>query len=62
VQLHTDNADSVDFSSDVPSIKDSVACGPLNPPLAATVSYRRTANPSYLGEPVRVLFVDKNQK
>src|SRR5262249_33612116 len=62
VQLHSDNSSSVDFTSDVPSIKDSTGCGPLNPPAAVTVSYRRSADPAFLGEPIRVLFVDKNQR
>jgi tetratricopeptide (TPR) repeat protein len=59
VRLHTDKSESVEFSSDVPTIKDSIGCGPLNPPAPVTVSYRRTANPSFLGEPIRVLFVDR---
>jgi len=62
VQLHTDESASVEFSSDVPAVKDSIGCGPLNPPVAVTVTYKRSADPSFLGEPIRVLFVDKNQK
>ena len=62
VQLHTDQVTEVEFTSDVPGIKDSIACGPLNPPVPVTVSYRRTGNSAFLGEPIRVLFVDKNQK
>ena len=34
---------------------------PINPPAPVTVSYRRSTDPAFLGEPVRVLFVDKNQ-
>src|SRR5262249_41199280 len=62
VQLHSDDPSQVEFTSDVPSIKDSIGCGPINPPVAVTVSYRRTADPAFLGEPIRVLFIDKNQK
>ncbi len=62
VQLHTDQVTEVEFTSDVPGIKDSIACGPLNPPVPVTVSYRRTGTSAFLGEPIRVLFVDKNPK
>ena len=62
LQLHTDQPTTVEFTSDVPGIKDSIACGPLNPPVPVTVSYRRTGTSAFLGEPIRVLFVDKNQR
>jgi len=62
LQLHTDQVTEVEFTSDVPGIKDSIACGPLNPPVPVTVSYRRTGTSAFLGEPIRVLFVDKNPK
>jgi len=61
VQLHTDQVTAVQFTSNVPWIKDSIACGPLNPPVPVIVSYRRTGS-AFPGEPIRVLFVDKNQK
>lgn len=60
VQLHTADPSTIEFNSNVAAVKDSIACGPVSPPVAVTITYKRTTDPQYLGEPLRVLFVEKN--
>ena len=60
VRLHTDDPQAIEFNSNIAAVKDSVACGPLNPEVAVVVNYRRTGDPQYLGEPTHVTFVERN--
>jgi len=49
-----------EFVSYVQSVKDSFSCGKMNPEIPIAVIYRRSADRRFLGEPMRVEFVERN--
>jgi hypothetical protein len=57
VDLHTDTPANVQFMSYVADIKDTIACGIAKPEIPVAVTYRRSSNRQFLGEPLRVDFV-----
>jgi hypothetical protein len=57
VELHSDRPSRVEFMSQVSTVKDSIGCGPIQPAVRVVITYARTANPRYLGEPLKVEFV-----
>jgi tetratricopeptide (TPR) repeat protein len=60
VELHTDSPQQVEFMSYVTTIQDTFACGAMKPEVPVEIVYRRSANPAYLGEPLRVDFVKRD--
>lgn len=58
VELHTDAPNQVEFVSYVAAVKDAIDCGPVKPEVHVEITYRRAADPRFLGEPLRVDFVD----
>jgi tetratricopeptide (TPR) repeat protein len=56
VQLHTDTPSQIDFVSYVTSVKEEIACGPVKPELHVVITYKRSTDPAFLGEPVVVEF------
>jgi hypothetical protein len=59
VDLHTDDPSKIEFVSYTTRVSDSIACGPVNPELAVVIFYRAGGKPQFLGEPIRIEFVEK---
>jgi len=62
VELHTDMPQQLEFVSYVSTVADSFACGVMKPELPVAIVYRRTANRRFLGEPLRVEFIDPKSR
>jgi tetratricopeptide (TPR) repeat protein len=60
VELHTDTPAQLEFVSYVSTVKDTIACGVMKPEIPVAIVYRHTANTRFLGEPIRVEFVNPN--
>jgi tetratricopeptide (TPR) repeat protein len=56
VQLHTNTPSQIDFVSYVTSVKGEIGCGPVKPELHVIITYKRSADPAFLGEPLIVEF------
>jgi tetratricopeptide (TPR) repeat protein len=59
VALHSDDPSTIQFMSYTTGVSDSIACGTLKPEPQVLIVYRRGADPKFLGEPIRVEFVEK---
>jgi hypothetical protein len=59
VELHSDNASNIEFLSFTTAVSETFACGTFKSPPPVLIVYRRSADARYLGEPVRVEFIDK---
>jgi tetratricopeptide (TPR) repeat protein len=57
VELHTNTPERLEFMSYVATISDTIACGVLKPAVRVAVTYRRTNDRRFLGEPLRVDFI-----
>jgi hypothetical protein len=57
LKLHTETPSKVEFSSFVADVKDHVPCGPVKPERAVAITYKRSQDQAYLGEPLLVEFV-----
>jgi hypothetical protein len=58
VQLHTDTPEQLELVSFIAAVSDTIPCGTLSPALPVRVVYKRGADLRFLGEPVRIEFVD----
>jgi hypothetical protein len=58
VRLHTADPSKVEFTSYVTSVTEGIECGPVKPELRVLITYRRSNDPSILGEPLLVEFLD----
>jgi tetratricopeptide (TPR) repeat protein len=59
VELHTNTPEKLEFMSYVAGVSDSIVCGTLKPELPVVIVYRSGREPRFLGEPIRVDFVEK---
>ena len=59
VELHTNTPEKVEFMSSVATVKDLIACGVQKPEPAVVITYKRSTDPRFLGEPFHVDFVEK---
>jgi len=59
VELHSDDPSKIEFVSYTTAVSNTFTCGALTSPLPVTILYRRSPNPRYLGEPLRIEFPDK---
>jgi Tfp pilus assembly protein PilF len=59
VDLHSDDPSQIEFVSYTTGVSDSIVCGPMKPALPVVVVYRVVGQPQFLGEPIRVEFVEK---
>jgi tetratricopeptide (TPR) repeat protein len=59
VEFHADDASRIEFLSYTTAVSDSFACGPAKSEPPVLVVYRRGGDPRYLGEPIRVEFIEK---
>jgi tetratricopeptide (TPR) repeat protein len=59
VELHTSKPAEVEFVSYVTAVKDTFECGPTNPEVPVVITYRRTGDRRFLGEPQKIEFVDR---
>jgi len=42
------------------TVKDTIACGVMQPAIPVAIVYKRTADRRFLGEPLRVDFINPN--
>jgi hypothetical protein len=59
VELHADDPSRIEFLSYTTAVSDSFACGPAKSEPPVLIVYRRGGDPRYLGEPIRVEFIEK---
>lgn len=62
VELHTDMPSKIEFVSYLATVSDSVGCGPVKPDIPVAIVYRRTEDTRFLGEPLRVEFVERKTR
>jgi hypothetical protein len=60
VELHTDMPGQLEFVSYVSTVKETIACGVMQPAIPVAIVYKRTADRRLLGEPLRVDFINPN--
>ncbi len=56
VKFHSDDPSKIDFVSFTTDVKSTIACGPVQPEVPVVITYKRSADPSFLGEPIKVEF------
>jgi tetratricopeptide (TPR) repeat protein len=59
IDLHTDDPSKIEFVSYTAGVSNSIACGAVNPALPVAIVYRPGNEPRFLGEPLRVEFIEK---
>jgi tetratricopeptide (TPR) repeat protein len=61
VELHSPDPSKIEFVSYTTAVSDSFACGSFRSGPPVRVIYRRSSDPRYLGEPLRVEFIEKSK-
>ena len=59
VELHTDTPSQIELMSYVSAVTDRIPCGSIKPELPVVIIYKRGTDPRFLGEPLRIDFVDR---
>ncbi len=59
VELHSDTPEKIEFMSYVAGVSGSIACGSQKPEPPVRITYKRGPDAQFLGEPLRVDFVEK---
>jgi len=59
VELHSDTPEKIEFMSYVAGVSGSIACGSQKPEPPVRITYKRGPDARFLGEPLRVDFVEK---
>ena len=59
VEFHSEDASTIEFISYTTSVKDAFACGTFKSEMPVLIVYKKSSDPRYLGEPLRVEFTEK---